>query len=46
MIPYQRIKDAKRHKNLQAGDVCLLQYNGKIKHTYRSGSGPEAVQDH
>ena len=35
MIPYQRLKDAKRHKNLQVGDVCLLQYDGKIKHTYR-----------
>ena len=37
MIPYQRqkIKDAKRHKNLQVGDVCLLQYDRKIKHTYR-----------
>ena len=35
MIPYQRFKDAKRHKNLVKGDVCLLQYDGKIKHTYR-----------
>ena len=35
MIPYQSLKDAKRHKNLQVGDVCLLQYDGKIKHTYR-----------
>ena len=32
---YQRFKDAKRHKNLQKGDVCLLQYDGKFKHTYR-----------
>ena len=35
MIPYQRYKDAKRHKNLVKGDVCLLQYDGKFKHTYR-----------
>ena len=35
LIPYQRFKDAKRHKNLQEGDVCLLQYDGKFKHTYR-----------
>ena len=34
MIPYQRFKDAKRHKKLVSGDVCLLQYNGKVKHTY------------
>ena len=35
MIPYQQFKDAKRHKNLVKGDVCLLQYDGKFKHTYR-----------
>ena len=34
MIPYQRFKDAKRHKNLLKGDVCLLQYDGKFKHTH------------
>ena len=35
MIPYQRYKDAKCHKNLVKWDVCHLQYNGKFKHTYR-----------
>ena len=35
MILSQRYKDAKRHKNLVEGDVCLLQYDGKFKHTCR-----------
>ena len=30
LLPYQRYKDAKRHKNLEVGDVCLLAYSGKI----------------
>ena len=35
MIPFQRYKDAKQHKNLQVGDVCLLHYGGMNKSTYR-----------
>ena len=30
LLPYQRFKDTKRHRNLQVGDVCLLEYSGKI----------------
>ena len=30
LLPYQRFKDTKRHRNLQVGDVCLLAYSGKI----------------
>ena len=35
LVPYQRFKDARRHRNIQVGDVCLLRYDGKIKDTYR-----------
>ena len=35
LVPYQRYKDAKRHRNICVGDVCLLCYDGKIKDTYR-----------
>ena len=35
MFPYQQYIDAKRHNNLVKGDMCLLQYNGKVKATYR-----------
>lgn len=34
-IPYQHLMDAKRQRNLQKSDVCLLRYNGKIKSTFR-----------
>ena len=35
LLPYQRFKDAARHKNLQVGDVCLIKDNNKVKVTYR-----------
>ena len=35
LLPYNKIKDGKRHTNLQEGDVCLLQYENKVKNTYR-----------
>ena len=35
LLPYNKIKDGKRHINLQEGDVCLLQYENKVKNTYR-----------
>ena len=35
LLPYQRYKDAKRHKNLHSGDVCLLSYPGKVQDMYR-----------
>ena len=35
MLPYNKLKDGQRHKNLKEGDVCLLQYENKIKNTYR-----------
>ena len=35
LIAYPNYKAAKRHKNLQVGDVCLLKYDGKIRGTFR-----------
>ena len=35
LLPYYRYKEAGRHKNLQPGDVCLIQYDNKIRATYR-----------
>ena len=35
LLPYQRLKDSKRHKNLQVGDICLLNYESKIRGKYR-----------
>ena len=35
LLPYQRFKDTKRHRNLQVGDVCLLAYSGKIGESVR-----------
>ena len=35
MLPYQKFKDAKRHSNIQVGDVCLLKYDGKVNDTFR-----------
>ena len=35
LLPYNRLKDERRHKNLREGDVCLLQYENKVKNTYR-----------
>ena len=35
LLPYNRLKDERRHKNLKEGDVCLLQYENKVKNTYR-----------
>ena len=34
MLPYPEIKHAKRHQNLQIGDVCLVYYDNKVKGTY------------
>ena len=35
LVPFQQYKQARRHENLQAGDVCLLRFNGCVKDTYR-----------
>ena len=35
LLPYPELKHAKRHQNLQVGDVCLLYYDNKVKGTYR-----------
>ena len=35
LLPYPELKHAKRHKNLQVGDVCLIYYDNKVKGTYR-----------
>ena len=35
LLPYNKLKDGLRHKNLREGDVCLLQYENKVKNTYR-----------
>ena len=35
LLPYNKLKDERRHKNLQEGDVCLLQCENKVKNTYR-----------
>ena len=35
LLPYQRYKDSKRHRDLQVDDVCLLKYDGKVRGTYR-----------
>ena len=35
LMPYSKFEDSQRHKNLQAGDVCLIRYETKIASTYR-----------
>ena len=35
LLPYPEKKHAKRHQNLQVGDVCLVYYDNKVKGTYR-----------
>ena len=35
LVPHQDYKKAKRHTNLEVGDICLLRYDGRIKDTYR-----------
>ena len=35
LLPFQSLKTAKRHKNLQVGDVCLVKYENKSKANYR-----------
>ena len=35
LIPFNRYKDAARHENLGAGDVCLLKFDSKVKPEYR-----------
>ena len=35
LLPYNKLKDERRHKNLREGDVYLLQYENKVKNTYR-----------
>ena len=35
LLPYHSFKEAKRHKNLRRGDICLLLYEGKIRGTYK-----------
>ena len=34
LLPYYRWEDAKRHRNLQAGDVCLALYESKVLANY------------
>ena len=43
LLPYPEIKHAKRHQNLQVGDVCLAYYDNKVKGTYRLCIVVEAV---
>ena len=35
LLPYNKLKDQCRHKNFREGDICLLQYENKVKNTYR-----------
>ena len=35
LLPYNSYRDAKRHKNLQINDICLIYYSSKIKAEYR-----------
>ena len=35
LLSYNKLEDEQRHKNLREGDVCLLQYENKVKNTYR-----------
>lgn len=35
LVPYQSYIDAKRHQNIEQGDVCLLRYDGKVRSNYR-----------
>ena len=35
LLPYYKLRDERRHKNLREGDVCLLLYENKVKNTYR-----------
>ena len=35
LIPYNSLKESRRHENLREGDVCLLKFEGKIKANYR-----------
>ena len=35
LLPYSKLEDTQRHKNLQVGDVCLIRYETKVASTYR-----------
>ena len=35
LLPYYRWEEAKRHRNLRKGDICLLLYESKILANYR-----------
>ena len=35
LLPYSRLKDTKRHHNLQVDDICLIRYETKVAATYR-----------
>ena len=35
LLPYYRWEEAKRHRNLREGDICLLLYESKILANYR-----------
>ena len=35
VLPYQKWKGAKRSRNLNVGDLCLIMYPGKIQNKYR-----------
>jgi len=35
LLPFTRLKHGKRHRNLQVGDICLVQYDNKVASTYR-----------
>lgn len=45
LLPYRRLKDTKRHRNLKVGDVCFLKYQGKIKADYRLCRVDSIVKD-
>ncbi len=35
LLPYARLKDAQRHRNIEKGDICLVMYENQVKATYR-----------
>ena len=34
LIPYNSLKESRRHENLREGDICLLKFEGKTKADY------------
>ena len=35
MIPFNTLKESKKHENLKPGDICLLKFEGKVRAEYR-----------